>query len=211
MARTFTPRFGLAKDSAGTDAFMDRATYNSDMQAIETLSAIDLQDLFANRPAAISALRGAYFWATDSHTLDRCDGTTWRRIAPGFKAVYLGPGIVTGAFSSRTNINSLTVPAASVPVLISIHFNVEIDISPAAGVLTWEVYLKVDGTDVIADRFGTSDATNGFTSTLSGIWDINDTAGGSHTAVVAFERIQGTSTANVAVGAPNVLQASVVG
>lgn len=76
MAETLTTRIGLRIYGAGTDTF-GRVEYNDNMTALETYAAMDMQDTFANRPAAAAANRGMYYFATDSQVIYRSDGTNW--------------------------------------------------------------------------------------------------------------------------------------
>lgn len=78
MTITATPRLGLNKWGAGTDPFT-RAQNNADHDAVELLTAIDVQGIFSARPAP--GVVGRYYFATDTVQLFREDGTTWREIA----------------------------------------------------------------------------------------------------------------------------------
>lgn len=80
MAVTPTARLGLNRWSAGTDPWPARPGWDAQQQKLDDLVAIDLQNTFANRPAA--AVRGRYFFATDTGRLYRDTGTAWNEVGP---------------------------------------------------------------------------------------------------------------------------------
>lgn len=74
MPITQTPRLGLNQWSSGSDPFT-RAQFNVDNAALESLAAIFVQDVYANRPGA--GVAGRFFWATDRKKLYYDDGAIW--------------------------------------------------------------------------------------------------------------------------------------
>lgn len=79
MPLSATSRLGLTVYSAGADPMLDRATYNADMNAIDSLVAIDKSGNLSARPAPGHA--GTYYWATDVPALFRDTGSSWTQIA----------------------------------------------------------------------------------------------------------------------------------
>lgn len=74
MAITHTSRVGLNLYGAGTDPFT-RAQVNADHTLIENGMAIDVQGLAIDRVP--SAIRGRWFYATDTGQFSRDTGTEW--------------------------------------------------------------------------------------------------------------------------------------
>lgn len=74
MAESQTARLGLWSWTAGTDT-PNRSDFQTSFQNLETLTAIDKQGSAASRPAA--GVVGTYYFATDSGTLYRDNGTAW--------------------------------------------------------------------------------------------------------------------------------------
>lgn len=74
MAKTLTTRFGLTQWGAPTDG-VARTDWNTSFANIDSLAAIDVQGLFADRPAY--GVRGRYFYATDRQVTYRDTGTGW--------------------------------------------------------------------------------------------------------------------------------------
>ena len=77
MAETNTTRLSLRRWSAGTDT-PSRTEFDGDNASLESLTAIDKQDTFANRPSA--GVRGTYFWDTTNAFLWRDDGSAWSTV-----------------------------------------------------------------------------------------------------------------------------------
>lgn len=74
MAKTVTSRMGVTQWSAGTDSPL-RTDFNTSFGNIELLSAIDKQDITANRPSA--GVRGTFFYDQTTGILYRDTGTAW--------------------------------------------------------------------------------------------------------------------------------------
>jgi hypothetical protein len=80
MAVTTTPRLGINRWSAGTDAWPGRSGWDSQQQKFDDLTAIDLQGTIALRPVA--GVRGRFYFTTDTRKLYRDDGVQWNEIGP---------------------------------------------------------------------------------------------------------------------------------
>lgn len=122
MAETFTTRLGLRQYGTGTDTF-SRIEFNDDLVAkLENQVAIDDQGVIASRPAA--AIRGRYYYATDTAVLYRDTGSAW--VSVGSRAtdvVFSGSGaaqvpLIASAVSGQTaNVFEAKVNNANVAVI----------------------------------------------------------------------------------------------
>lgn len=82
MTVTTTTRLGITRWSAGGDA-VSRTQMDTSHAQLELLTAMDMQDVFANRPAVAAANRGLFFYATDTGQMFRSTGTAWIEIQIG--------------------------------------------------------------------------------------------------------------------------------
>jgi hypothetical protein len=80
MAVTTTPRLGINRWSAGTDAWPARGGWDAQQQTLDDLTAIDQQGTIALRPVA--GVRGRFYFTTDTRKLYRDDGTQWNEVGP---------------------------------------------------------------------------------------------------------------------------------
>ncbi|WP_020393475.1 hypothetical protein [Kribbella catacumbae] len=80
MAVSTTPRLGINRWSAGTDAWPARGGWDTQQQKLDDLTAIDQQGTIALRPVA--GVRGRYYFTTDTRKLYRDDGVQWNEIGP---------------------------------------------------------------------------------------------------------------------------------
>ncbi|WP_053207959.1 hypothetical protein [Jiangella muralis] len=116
MAVTQTPRLGLNRWSAGTDAWPGRAGWDQQQQTLDEMLAIDLQVATVDaRPTA--GVTGRYCFVTGTGRLYRDDGTQWSEVNPiggagaGGALAYGGAGVEgTSARIARAD-HTHTMPA----------------------------------------------------------------------------------------------------
>ena len=103
MAVTASTRLGITRWSADSDPF-NRTQTDGDHALLDSLTAIDVQDLLANRPAP--GVRGKFF--SESSASAGLPGTTWRDDGSSWRSV--GSRIVA---ASSTDIAQIVRGAAS--------------------------------------------------------------------------------------------------
>lgn len=103
MTVSASPRLGITRWSAESDPF-NRTQQDGDHAALDLLTAIDVQDLLANRPAP--GIRGRFF--TESAASAGLPGTTWREDGTSWRSV--GSRIVA---ASATDVGLIVQGAAA--------------------------------------------------------------------------------------------------
>lgn len=100
MAESVTPRFGFAKQSAGTDAWPGRVGFMAILDKIEGNAAMFASGTFAARPAA--GKEGRIYRATDTGVVYYDTGAAWLTLTP--PSSY---GLAYGPSASNNPINEV--------------------------------------------------------------------------------------------------------
>jgi hypothetical protein len=107
MAESITPRFGFAKQSAGTDAWPGRSGFMAILDLIEGNAAMFKTGTYANRGAAGDV--GRFYWSTDTKQLLWDNGVAWEDTAlaqpVGYAQNFFTAGDVATAGVFLTNIH----------------------------------------------------------------------------------------------------------
>jgi hypothetical protein len=160
VAETFSTRFGLRLYGAGTDTW-SRVEYNDDLvQKLDDQAAIDGQGTLAARPAP--AIRGFYYYATDTGALYRDTGAAWVSVGSrATDAVFSGSGAATvpltasAVLGQTANVFEAKVNNANVAVI-----EADGDVNTVAGFIG--KYTTLTGTvvgQVVADLKGAAAQT----------------------------------------------------
>lgn len=120
MGTTFSTKHALPAPD-GTDLIS-----NGDNQivalrdAIDAIMATDDQGLLSARPAAASANRGKYFWATDTLLLYRSTGSSWVVVSPGeAHATYKTPAERRGVLTTTSSSPYVAGQSGSMAALVN--------------------------------------------------------------------------------------------
>lgn len=160
MAETLSTRFGMTVWGASTDT-PQRTEFNGNFAAVETLAAIDKQNVFASRPAP--GVQGTYFWDTTNGFLWRDNATSWDLVGQKTRDAYIRnsavgviPLIVDSIASQTANLIEARVNAAAM-------FSVTKDGNVSGGTFTGKSASftnTVDATPVIFGKGSASQSAN---------------------------------------------------
>jgi hypothetical protein len=124
MSITSSPRLGLTRWSADGDA-VARTQFDGDNAQLDSLTAIGLQDVLANRPAAGVARRVFYATDTGFHYWDT--GSAWVKIGAGLSHrlgkpfLIAGPPVVSSGDGNPYPPMYIAVPSSQVVKLHAVH------------------------------------------------------------------------------------------
>lgn len=163
MPHAPTTRLGIVLPSGGDSPPDVAGDYKAAWDALDTQAAIDDQGTYAAVPAATSARRGMYYWATDRRLLYRCTGTEWVRVDDSSPIVtslpttsggsYEGQRVtyqpVSGAHWDLRRVGPRWVPIGRQVAMTRL-------IGPpvyATGSASWNTHSSADGLTVPADGY----------------------------------------------------------